>query len=334
LQATTASEAETKTLSLTIHAGMPKTGTTALQLRLSASAGVLRNGGVDYPLQFRDKEGIAHHTLGNALSADDDLFEAVSNNFYVYVRANSAQQILISTESLTNAINSRLALRTMNFLSRIGSIRSVRLTIALRSIESFLESMYLHSVKVGEIKNSIDEYVSVRYRWSCSFFGAIVAIRAAAIVPTVRLVKFMPTPDFSDLMLNELRISRDLQRVMTPAQRVNERLSWKSQTILLHLDALQDKLGIKLDRQSLVRALSRDLSFEGDLISYSILSESQEGYLREGALAAAYDVGLREYPAYFGNQQRSNKPRIRLDLDALSDDDLARFRDWAEREGA
>jgi hypothetical protein len=118
---------------------------------------------------------------------------------------------------------------------------------------------------------------------------------------------------------------------MTPPQRANERLSWKSQTILLHLGTLQEKLDITLDRRPLVRALTSDLSFEGDLISYSILSESQEGYLREGALAAAYNVGLREYPAYFDEQPKSNKPRIRLDLEVLSTYDLARLRDWAER---
>jgi hypothetical protein len=318
-------------MTVTIHAGMPKTGTTSLQLRLSDSGSMLAAAGVDYPLNFRDDEGIAHHRLAHALRGNDATFDEATSAFVAHLTDSVFQHTIISSEALTNAINGRFILRMMNFLATAAALQPVRLVVVLRPIESFFESMYLHSTKVGDVHTPIDRYLAMRYEWSRSFFGALTAIRTAGIIPSLRLVKFDPTSAFDGHMLTELQICHLIQKKMAPARRANEKLSWKAQTILLHLEEVEGAIGSPLPRHKLFREFGTGIMFQDDLTSYTILSEEQEGYVREGAFSAAYDVGLWEYLTFFNPKRTVSRPRVSLDWNVLTADDLDRLKRWAEQ---
>lgn len=307
---------------------MPKTGTTSLQIRLARSAGALAEHGIDYPSRFRNEEGIAHHWLGNALCASASSGPDEAEQFVQYVRDSKAKHILVSSESITNAINTKHCLRMLNFLHELRQSGDINLIIVLRRIDSFFESMYLHSTKTGEVQDRVESYMAKRYRWARSFFTGLLVIQRSGLVQ-MRVIKLDDVPHFDEAVLRALQLRQPSIAALCPATRVNEKLSWKSQLLLLHLNELEKEIGVALPRARLIKALVSELAFQDDLTSYSILSEEQEGYLREGALAAAHSVGFRDYVQFFDNTPPSTKPRVRLDRSELTETDVEGLRAWA-----
>lgn len=319
---------------LVIHVGMPKTGTTALQRQLAQSSEVLRKAGIDYPEAHRDAEGIAHHGLARELLSGWETAAPTVANLEAYAGGTDAKQILISSEAFTNCLGRRVCFDFMRFIDVLGRRGDVSVVLALRRIDSFLESMYLHSTKTGETAVGLDAYMRSRLRWSASFFSALSAVRHTGLLFALHFVKYERESRFQRSVLEYLGIGAALQTQLQGVTPTNEKLSWKGQVLLLHLPAVATRIGTPLERVPTMKALaSGAVTFEGDVMDYTALAEYEQRYFHEAALAAAYKAGVMEYVAFFGDDLIGRSARVSLDVGALTSADLDRVRHWAAGRG-
>src|SRR5580704_813608 len=126
---------------LTIHMGMPKTGTSALQQRLADSASILADQDIDYPALFRNEEGIAHHNLANGLVAGTERSGELTSSVSAYLNDSRFKCTLFSSEAFTNCLSQRVVFRLMRMLDELSEISQIKLVLSLRRVDSFLESM-------------------------------------------------------------------------------------------------------------------------------------------------------------------------------------------------
>ncbi|MGG5808014.1 hypothetical protein [Falsiroseomonas sp. CW058] len=306
-----------------LHVGMPKTGTTSLQQRLHSSASDLAARGVLYPPGWRNEEGIAHHMLGARLLAEG-LAEAdgLAAEVVQAVTGTGAGHVVLSTESLTNLISSDRVRILDRFTHALSAAGQVDMVICLRRIDEFFESMYLHSVKVGETRESFDEYLARRDRWAESFFGALCALeqlRSCRIRPVV----YRRGSDVVGGVLAALEVPPDAVAPEETARAANQKLSLKVQACLLHLPDIAAELGKPLRREALIRAAERGrLVLPDDTLRYSIMPRVAARWIHESALHQALRFGNDAYYQAFRREAPSGPAPARLDRAMLTPEDL------------
>lgn len=305
------------------HAGMPKTGTTSLQQRLHAGAAALAARGILYPREWRNEEGIAHHLLGwRLLQGGLPEADALAAEVLRGTVASGAGHVVLSTESLTNLFGGDRLRVLDRFLHGLSGAGKVELVICLRRVDEFFESMYLHSTKVGETREGIDEYLARRERWAESFFGAFCALeqlRAARLVP----VPYRRGADVVGQVLAALGVPAELVPEGQGARMANPKLSLKSQAALLHLPDIEREIGIKLSREALIRAAEQGrLSFAEDSARYSVMPRVAARWIHEAALHQALRFGVDAYYHAFRHEAPGGAAPVRLERGLLTEEDL------------
>src|SRR5918996_4705952 len=86
---------------LYLHIGLPKTGSTSVQQRLAANRDALLYQGFEYPNRWLDRDGIAHHALGDDLVEPKPPLPAVWQEVFDHLRNTTDRHTVISTEMLS-----------------------------------------------------------------------------------------------------------------------------------------------------------------------------------------------------------------------------------------
>ena len=317
---------------LTIHIGMPKTGTTACQRVLSAAVPTLARRGFDYPSTFRDAEGIAHHAIAVELVSRQDLTGPEVEGFLAHLAGKGAGNVMISSEAFTNALGpSRLA-TFLEFIDACRARTATRLVISLRRIDSFVESMYLHSVKVGATRIDLADYVGARGRWATTLFRGLAAVRARLGAAEIAVVKYEAAEAFFGRFFDAMGLPFRDEPELSSVPRENIRLGLKAQTILRHLDLFTDLIATPADRRKLVRDFEKGtLQFDQDAYSYRLLSFEDADRLHSQAIEASRETGVREYEEFFGAARVAVRDRATLDPSNITAADLLKLKAFLQQ---
>lgn len=314
---------------LVIHAGMPKTGTTSLQRALAGAQDALREHGVAYPAAFRNAENIAHHQLPADLLSPD---AARGQAFLDYLAEESAPVVLVSSEAFINLFSRRSIFGFVCFLEACCRLRPVRIVVVLRRIDSFMQSMYLHSVKTGETDLVVADYLEQRVRWADGLFGCLTVPPRTLPHCQVQFQKYERANDYVPRLLERLALDANARSVVPPAGESGARLGLKAQTLLFHLDAVGERVGATIERRPLLRRIDAgEFRFDDDIDDYTVFDPFQARWLHETALRAAYELSLSDYVGYFGQDRPATAAASSLDLGNLEADDFERIRSYVDQ---
>ena len=144
---------------LIIHAGFPKSGTTALQASFRESAEVLRAADIEYPPSQND----AHHAgvaalVGRSIGwqpSKRDL--AAWHNFVQMIKDSKSQTILISSEFFAAANENQI-----NQIKADFSEFTVQIFFTLRPLNRIIPSIYQQSLKKGSTL-AYPEWISKKF---------------------------------------------------------------------------------------------------------------------------------------------------------------------------
>ncbi len=302
--------------SLLLHVGAPKTATTLVQWQFSGSD-VLAANGVHYPEAGRDPDRIAHHVLGRMLM-DCRAAEAAA---MLQEEINPSGLTLVSSESMTNCIADPRRLPSFQaFLGATAtSVESLRLLMFLREASDFFESMYLHAIKATGLKASFDDYLREREGWYGRLFANLATLASGCprMAPDIRA--FVPhayAADWSDVL--------GFDPQLDASQRVNPRLSLKTQSLLKEYDAFCANTGLQMERLDAIDAFSAaDSPFEDDLHDFSPYRPGAAEGIRQRVLDDARRHDRTEYVAAFGDAPARSAPvYAQIDYARLDQRDL------------
>jgi hypothetical protein len=313
-----------------VHAGMPKTATTTIQTILSSNPQLLERSESVYPPMWRDQEGIAHHDAGlRLLSQSDAVVESIIGEIRDYVHHNRTQSVILSTESLSNLLGQQRISTFVSLFQAVGSIMPVRMVLAVRRIDEFFESMYLHSVKVGEVSRSIEQYLAEREAWPQNFFDSLFFLRHTKYAARVELVPYRSGTSFVGSMLNALGIRSNDEFASVHGGLVNARLGLRAQTALLYLDRLQAEIGVPIDRPLLIRDFERGrFAFEDEIYEFSVTPVTWAKYYHERALRLSLERRLNEYYEAFRDCAIPEYRHRDMKFELLSQRNIASLREW------
>jgi hypothetical protein len=317
---------------LTIHIGMPKTGTTACQRTLSAAAPALARMGFEYPSGFRNTEGIAHHAIAGELVSRRDLKGPEIEGFLAYLAGNSAGNVIISSEAFTNALGPSNLATFLEFIDACRARTLTRLVISLRRIDSFMESMYLHSVKVGETRIDLADYVAARWLWTMSLFRGLAIVRTRVGTAEMVVIKYEATEAFVGRFFDAIGLPFRHEPEFFSVPRENIRLGLKAHTILRHLDHFTDLIATPADRRELVRGFEKgDLQFEQDAYSYRLLSFEDADRFHSQGIEGSRQTGVREYEEFFGAERVTACNHTTLDPSNVNASDLLKLKAFLQQ---
>lgn len=315
---------------ITIHMGMPKTGTSVLQRALASSTAALAQNRILYPEELRAGDAKAHHYITDVIRSNDGDWGAFLIKVQEFLRRNSDIDTVLSSEAFTNCLARRSYPKLLEFLSVCGSTHEVRSVMSLRRMESFMESMYLHSVKVGNSRVTPSEYLEVRDGWIRQLFGQLSAIRTAGVLRSLNFYKYKKTPEFNSDLLKAMGVAVNCEYPIEEYR--NCRLGLKAQTILFHWDDLAAECEFKTPRRALVKALELgNVTLSDEKHDFSIFTSPQRSHLRELALASASEHGISEYCEYFSLDVFREVEFCTLSRDNLAREDIAVLREFSSR---
>jgi len=313
--------------SLTIHLGMPKTGTTALQRVMSTAGPALAERGFDYPSGFRDKGGIAHHPIAHEINNRRDLKGPNVCEFLAHLDTAASDHVVISSEAFTNALSPAVLKTFVKFVDECNARMPTKLVISLRQIDSFMESMYLHSVKVGALASDMGAYVGERGNWARSLFRGLTAVRERPGGIRMEIVKYEATDGFFGRFFDAMGLPYREMAELSSVPRENIRLGLKAQTLLRHFDHFADRMGMEIHRQSLVNALAGGrLQFDEDVYSYRLLSFADADRLHSQALEASLATGFHEYEQFFGTGKIAARDSVTLAPSNVTEADILKLK--------
>lgn len=317
---------------LTLHIGMPKTATTAIQRLLAANVDRLESGGVDYPKKFRNAEGIAHHGLAEEIVRRQDSEGEVARDFLAYLHSQDSD-ILISSEAFTNALDKTRLPAFEKFVSDCSAVKKTRIVMVLRRVDAFIESMYLHGIKVGEVGVDFNQYVNDRKFWAANMFGGLATLRRIERDLDIALLKYEPANALNGRLCAALNLPEDI--IPEQSARENAKLGLKAQIFLLYFDFFCDLMGLSLDRRKIVRLFSGGgLRFEDDVYSYRLMPENLAATLSSDAIEAAKKIGIQEYVDYFGSEATPKGEHVTLDQGIITVVDLKRLKALIQAQSA
>lgn len=318
---------------LTLHAGMPKTGTTSLQARLADNSAYLHERGIVYPADWRDQGDIGHHKFGERLNQGGDAAAAVIDELRAYL-STEERDVLLSTESLTNLLNKKRQSILFDLIASVSEIRPVRLVIALRAIDSFFESMFLHTVKYEpDCVADIRQYLSLRTRWSYQFFKSLAAVRAILPVGEAIFVPYSKTPIFESSLSAALNLDENLPALNRDGKALyeNRRLSLKGQSLCANLDETAALIGRPIDRERLSKALYLgELAFENDTEFFHVTPFETAKSIHDDALDQTREFGIPEYYDAFHDRQIPAYDHHDLTLARIDEADQDAIQKWCQ----
>jgi hypothetical protein len=299
------------------HAGMPKTGTSALQNALAA----LKDDRVDYPNLFRDGQ-IAHHALARVLlKLSDAEREAALTELEGYLsKPRHTRLVVFSSESLIGLFSKsgkHVAERLCNCEDRSYS---AELHVVVREVAGFLEAMYLQSSRFGRIKMRFPDYLATRRDWTVSLFQSLTELHA---ILGDRLKIALQDEAFNTLTHFESVLGLDRGRLteISKTQRPSSRFGFRGECLLTHLEAFNAEFGTDFHRAKIVRDLETRKLFASDLRSYTLYDQKIWNETTRMALDAAKRTGFHNYTGTFEELRRKEAPEVVLDYAALHNAD-------------
>ncbi|MEM8551081.1 MAG: hypothetical protein AAGF45_01785 [Pseudomonadota bacterium] len=317
---------------ITLHIGLPKTASTLIQSVLSASADKLSEAGVDYLDILRDGEGLGHHTLPKQLLAANSLDTPAFKALCERVSADRTRHVVVSSEAFTNLIVARNRVTFLAMTEALSTYGAVRIVIALRRVDDFFSSMYLHSIKTGEVHDQLSCYVEKRRQWSMSLFNGLRLLRQQGLVDELLVIKYASKQAFSRCMLAAILSDTELVDDLATMQSRNVAVTHKAHVALANLDAVNARIGYNLRRFPLIRAFEMGrFAFPTDQRSFRVIEPHLAKVVHSEALAAAEHCGERDYCVFFEGDSVPELAPVSLDISHLEDADFAALGDYAQR---
>jgi hypothetical protein len=207
--------------------------------------------------------------------------------------------------------------------------------IALRAIDEFQESMFLHTTKYhDDADGDIAVFMGIRRKWSPAFFKSLAGIREALPEGHALFLRYAKSPDYMPSLLAAFGIEAELPKVDIRPGQQNKMLPLKCQSLLAHLPEARERVGFDIPRPRLVHAMYEGVvAFDDDVERYRVLPYGMAVELHEQALACAEESGIEEYLAAFGERTIEPYDCVALDFGNLADADFDRLRAWCEETG-
>ena len=298
--------------------------------RLAAGL-VNRRSGIDgerlrLPVRLQDRSGNrpSSHRYRNQQSAGS--WTAVGG-FLAHLGGVTSGKILISSEAFTNALDPAILKTFLKFIGECNARIPTRIVISLRRIDSFMESMYLHSVKVGESSLDLAGYVGKRGRWAKELFQGLTAVRERSGGAGLEVVRYEASESFFGRFFDAMGLPFQEIPELSHVPRENIRLGLKAQTVLRHFNQFADLRGMESHRPSLVHDLMwGKLQFDEDVYSYRLLSFEDANRLHSQAMEASLATGFPEYEQFFREEKITARDSVTLDPSNVTEADLLKLK--------
>lgn len=302
---------------------MPKTGTSSLQKALRANAQELLQSGLLYPNAARSPNGVAHHEIPAQLNAGGLKDNVEIGAFFDELRAHQTGRTLISSEAFTNTLSPGSLPALNEFLTTSSDITPCRLVFTLRRIDEFLQSMYLHQIKVGEVNGTFQDYLAPRLFWFREKLECLANITHSGVVQEVSFVKYEAGPTFMTDLMDKLGLDAAQKMLLDGLPRENRSLGQKAQIFLLHFDKIRTENPMLSDENRIRNELySGRFEFEDDATQYSLISYRDRLLLHEIALRASLEFGQNAYFDFFADAVIEDIPAAELHLDKIKAADI------------
>ncbi len=227
-------------------------------------------------------------------------------------------------------INPTKAPDFFRLLSELSGAASVDVVIALRRIDDFIESMYLHSTKSGDLKSSIDEYASMRTVWVEKFFEGLSLLRELAAVTRCEYVPYRKERGFLTTVAGALGVPANVRLERGIASWIGGKLALKAQIVMLFLAEVEAEIGEKLHRAKLVRAFEDGtLTLANDIQDYRVMPASWSEYFHKVSLLHSSKQGIAEYNEAFSNEVLSEYSHEELSFVRLQKVDFEQLKAWS-----
>jgi hypothetical protein len=312
------------------HLGMPKTGTTLLQNTMARAVPALRAQGVLYPRAGR--VGSAHHPLTHILREKGPAERAAYlSDLAAEIAAARAEGpevrlALVSSEGMVNLCGAETAADFAEFLSNPGEGLQGTAVIFLREMTSFFESMYFQTTRFRSLDHNFDEYLAPRPNWVRNTLAGLTIIKAR-MGDAFEIVT--AGKGYDVLRAFEARLALPDRFLDEPSRSVGStaRPSLKSQTALVHLEAIEGEIGFKINRRVFSRMLSGGKVFADDVAQFTIYAPGQRAQVAAMGIAIMEEAGFADYAALTRALPPQTLPHHVIDRATLTADDIAAVAD-------
>ena len=306
--------------------GMPKTGTTYLQQTFSNNQSVFEAMDICYPTRWRNGENIAHHSLGRALCdlAMGENKELVREFIDFIATTTQTKSVLMSSEAMTNSFSPRNKLAFLATIEKLSKTSRVKIIVYLRRIDSFFESMYLHSVKTGELTESFDEYLQKRQLWSYEYFKFLNNLKKIDKAE-VLISKFEGVPDLFHHFCQSININSS--KFDYSNSHMNMKLGIKLQSLLYRFNEIvPEALSESVNRRRTVKLIDAGrFCLDSDITKYTIIQRDQRELIQRMSIKAAELASFPEYIDFYSEHIYIDKEFLTLDSVEISDQELEQF---------
>jgi hypothetical protein len=315
-------------VTLFLHIGMPRTGTTSLQRVLAGSGSVLEGAGYEYPDLGRDEPGIAHHALGWDVLAHGAQSRAGRELLERLARADG--NTIVSTETLSNGLAYAPAEAFRSFLAAAMDVVDVEVIITLRRLDQMLASMYLFQVRAGNDPDPVDDFSERRLPWIDQVFGNLREMRLSGDWPSPVILTYRQGRDSTAPVLRAIGLD---PAVLGEAERpLHGTLGLKAQAFLGGLDELGDD--IPAGRSQLIYYFETGrFSFSDEVYEYDPFGYEARRRIHEHALASSIEHGIHEYEDAYRGERIEPTPRTEIDSSLITDADLRDLRRFLSAAG-
>lgn len=278
-----------------IHAGTPKTGTTAIQLFLSAHRSEFLEYGYWYPhLGVPEEHPFAQHYLAQHFTSNDrsEKTESAWLTFLEESRNYPNKAILISSENFwwlgdNNAIEALLSALIEHFDPTI--------LFYLRRQDCYIQALYCTLILYfnerrcfQEFNHSIDKnYYSILNRWSEVFGKDKIKVR---VYEREQLVNHDIVSDF----LNATQIECNLPSENTTYKNINTNIPRHAIDLFFHLNQNSDKQQMISSLRSLVHQLYQGRSFPYSYLGVKETKAMLEFYAESNRKVAVEYLGRND----------------------------------------
>lgn len=161
------------TVTVWVHVGMPKCGSTTIQRHFSAHAEAFRAQGLCYPETGRSKGGYrSHEPIARANPSQlAALVQAIRHE------ALGCDRILISCEDFANALPAGNGAALVAELNRVFGAENVRLLAYFRNVHAFVESCYAQFIMGGLFRINAGHFFKGEATDLAAFVAAFEALK-------------------------------------------------------------------------------------------------------------------------------------------------------------
>ena len=221
---------------LYIHCGLPKTGTTSLQMFLREHREQLNAIDYDYPALCLNRGGYNHSNLSRQFSRHNfyDSQSGTADDFLnLFKSPDRKSNIIISAEGLASClVSSDSSAKLQSFLRSAAQLNdAVYLIFSFRTFWRYIESLYLQLLKAGNLKVTLTRHIDMRLLWLGMLFKEIAILHE--IVGAGRIL--VADVDQSDSISALLPLMKINESELGPRpEKLNARLGIKKAALLYH----------------------------------------------------------------------------------------------------